>query len=143
MEIEIVDTDDARTETVLAGLRRYNRQFSQGTSQPLNVFAQEQQQTVGGLTGVTYGGWLHVDELWVSEAARGQSIGTQLLLAAEREALRRGCSGSTLDTYSFQALAFYQKLGYRQFGVLDGYAGRYQRFYFQKALTPAQPAAQV
>lgn len=138
MKLDITNTaDSARDQFVYDGLRAYNRQFSNAGSERLNVYAEdERHQTIGGLKGVTYGCWLHVDELWVSEAARGQSIGTKLLLAAEQEALRRGCTGSTLDTYSFQALGFYLKLGYREFGTLHGYAGQYRRHYLEKTLAP-------
>jgi hypothetical protein len=57
-----------------------------------------------------------------------------LMLTAEEEAITRGCSGSTLDTFSFQALDFYNKLGYRTFGTLSGYNGKHQRHYLQKSL---------
>ena len=38
---------------------------------------------------------------------------------AEREAIRRGCRGAWLDTYSFQARGFYERLGYTIFGTID------------------------
>jgi hypothetical protein len=34
---------------------------------------------LGGLTGYIWGGWLHVNFLWVSEALRGQRHGTRLM----------------------------------------------------------------
>ena len=39
--------------------------------------------------------------------------------AAEEEARSRSCLGVFLDTYSFQARPFYEKLGYEQFGTLE------------------------
>ncbi|MEX3946099.1 hypothetical protein AB4Y44_42815, partial [Paraburkholderia sp. BR10937] len=39
----------------------------------------------------------------------------------EEEACRRGCSGAWLDTYSFQARAFYERLDYTVFGTIDNY----------------------
>lgn len=47
----------------------------------------------------------------MNESGRGKDIGTRIMLAAEDEAIKRGCIGSTLDTFSFQALGFYEKLG--------------------------------
>nr|MBA2814547.1 Metallo-beta-lactamase superfamily protein [Candidatus Pantoea persica] len=35
------------------------------------------------LTGSTSGNWLRIDMLWVSDALRGQGVGTQLIQAAE------------------------------------------------------------
>lgn len=42
-----------------------------------------------------------------------------MLLQAEQEAIARGCRGAWLDTYSFQARGFYERLGYAVFGILD------------------------
>jgi ribosomal protein S18 acetylase RimI-like enzyme len=72
--------------------------------------------------------------LWVSELERGRIVGSQIILAAESEAIKRGCIGSTLDTFSFQALGFYEKLGYSLVGKLSGYLGEHERFYLQKKL---------
>lgn len=137
MKIEITNEPDSDEFNVIAtGLRNYNSKFSSGTFEHLTVYVRDEKHvTVGGLIGVTFGGWLHIEIIWVSEELRGNSIGSELLAAAEREAISRGCTNSTLDTYSFQALEFYLKLGYTQFGSLQGYAGKYERHYLQKRLS--------
>jgi hypothetical protein len=38
---------------------------------------------------------------------------------AEIRARERGCHSAWLDTFSFQARGFYEKLGYEEFGRLD------------------------
>ncbi len=91
-------------------------------------------QIVGGLMGSTYWGWLLTDFLWVDEGIRGRGYGRQLLIATEQEALRRGCRHACLETFSFQALAFYEKLGYVVFGVLDDFPGEYKRYSLKKEL---------
>jgi hypothetical protein len=53
--------------------------------------------------------------------------------AAEAEASARGCERVFLDTLSFQALVFCQKLGYVEFG-LPGFSGKYDRHYLHKRL---------
>src|SRR4051812_26063240 len=68
---------------------------------------------LGGLTGYIWGGWLHVTFLWVSETLRHQQYGTQLMDAAEALARERGATAVTLETFSFQAPAFYAKRGYQ------------------------------
>src|SRR5258708_261409 len=45
---------------------------------------------LGGLTGYIWGGWLHVNFLWVSETLRGQGHGTRLMDVAEGMARERG-----------------------------------------------------
>jgi hypothetical protein len=50
----------------------------------------------------------------------------------EHEATRRNCIGVHVDTYSFQALDFYLKLGYQVFGVIEDHPKGHQRYYLQK-----------
>ena len=136
MEIEVTHQPDEHLESLLLeGLRTFNSNHSSGKVEQLSVYARNEEQVLmGGLTAATFGKWLHIDVLWVDSAERKRGRGTQLLLAAEQEGIQRGCIGSTLDTYSFQALGFYLKQGYSQFGLLEGYAGKYQRHYLQKSL---------
>jgi ribosomal protein S18 acetylase RimI-like enzyme len=39
-----------------------------------------------------------------------------------------------LDTFAFQARAFYERLGFEVFGRLDGLAPYYPRYFMQKTL---------
>lgn len=89
---------------------------------------------VGGLLGDFYCGWLFIRILWMGEAHRGGGHGAALMREAEAEAARRGCVGVWLDTFSFQAPGFYRKLGYEEFGRLDGYPPPHSRFYLRKLL---------
>jgi GNAT superfamily N-acetyltransferase len=87
---------------------------------------------VGGLTGHIWGGWLHVNFLWVSETLRGQRQGTRLMDAAEAMARERGAFGSTLETFTFQAPDFYAKRGYRVFGRIDDYPPGHAKLFLSK-----------
>jgi GNAT superfamily N-acetyltransferase len=89
---------------------------------------------LGGLVGQLWGGWLHVSYLWIAEAERGAGHGTRLLQAAEGYALARGAVGATLETYSFQARPFYERLGYTVCGTLEGYPPGHAKFFLKKAL---------
>jgi len=89
---------------------------------------------VGGITGWLWGGCLEIDYLWVHEDLRGRGIGQRLVHTLETVALQRGCRQSTLNTFSFQAPAFYQRLGYEVFGVIDGYGHAHQKLYLRKRL---------
>ena len=68
------------------------------------------------------------------EEARGQGTGRRILIAAEEEAVRRGCRYAWLDTFSFQARGFYEKLGYSVFGTLEDYPAGHSRYFLRKTL---------
>jgi ribosomal protein S18 acetylase RimI-like enzyme len=92
---------------------------------------------IAAALGETGRGWLHVSVVWVEERSRGRRLGTQLVNAMEAEAIRRGCHGAYLDTFSYQARPFYEKLGYEVFGTLENYPPGHQRFYMRKRLGEA------
>ena len=70
----------------------------------------------------------------MSSAFLSLIIGSKIILAAKNEAIKRGCVGSMLDTFSFQAPEFYKKLGYSTIGSLSGYFGKNERYYLKKKL---------
>jgi GNAT superfamily N-acetyltransferase len=59
---------------------------------------------VGGIVGLTHWRWAYIRQLWVTEASRGQGVGTDLIRAAVGEAIGRGCHGIYVDTFSPQAV---------------------------------------
>ncbi|MHB1282723.1 MAG: GNAT family N-acetyltransferase [Metallibacterium scheffleri] len=108
---------------VVKGLTEFNSQQSGGDAPNyLLVTVRDNQGTVvGGLLGATYLGWLQVQAVWLPETLRGLDYGTKLMAVAEQEALRRGCPRVFLETLSFQALPFYEKLGYTVFSRLPDF----------------------
>ncbi len=103
---------------------------------PLAIFVRDAAgQIVAGVNGGMWAGYLEIKNLWVREDLRGQGVGRRLLLAAEQEALRRGCTQVLLDTHDFQAPDFYRRLGYTIFGTFEGIGGRHTRYYLRKTLT--------
>mgnify|MGYP006326600819 CR=1 FL=1 len=94
----------------------------------------ENQNVIAGILGGTYWGWLHIDILWVDEKFRRKKIGSQLLIAAENEAKKRGCHSVHVDTMSWQAPEFYKKHGYELISELDNIPNGYKKFHFVKRL---------
>jgi GNAT superfamily N-acetyltransferase len=98
------------------------------------ILRDDHQNASGGLHGRTGLGWLYIDVLWVAEENRAKGFGTQLMRAAEKEAVRRGCHSSYLYTYSFQQPEFYEKLGYEVFGRLDDFPDGHAKYFMKKSL---------
>lgn len=115
---------------VFKGLLAYNKE-TVGTRdyELLTVTLREGDEIVGGLAGWVWLGWLSIDALWIAEKYRGKRYGTALMEAAESEARERGIRNVFLNSFSFQAPGFYEKLGYREFGRLEDWpAGQYRSF---------------
>lgn len=90
---------------------------------------------IAGAAGRTFGDWLMINTLWVSETLRGQKVGSQLLAKIELAAQARGCNKALLDTLNFQAMPFYQKHGYQVQWTQQGYPKTGCKYYMVKQLT--------
>ncbi len=126
--------------TIVQGLMEFNRLQTGGAMPEYLVVTvrDDDGALVGGLVGATYLGWLQVHSVWLPDGLRGRGYGTELMAIAEREALRRGCTRALLETYSFQALPFYEKLGYAVFSRLADFPPGGARYVLTKDL--ASPA---
>lgn len=84
---------------------------------PLEFFAffirDSSNAVVGGCNGCTLYGCLFIDQLWVSDSLRNQGWGTQLMRAALSYGEKKGCTFATVNTMDWEALGFYQKLGFK------------------------------
>jgi GNAT superfamily N-acetyltransferase len=132
--------DDPQPEdirTVINQLVKYNNhhQTEKDEYQTLTILIRdEQNEIVGGLVGKTQWRWLFISHLWVAEALRGKGYGKQLMAQAEAAAKQRSCSYAYLDTFSFQSLGFYERLGYQIFGVLENFPPGHQRYFLKKEI---------
>lgn len=137
MKLTITDTPSHQDlDEVKAGLLSFNaRHINIDELKSIAVFVNDEQgRKLAGLTGSTNGNWLRIDMLWVSDALRSRGVGRQLMQAAEQEARARGCRYAQVDTASFQARPFYEKLGYQLRFSLDNYPREHQRHYLTKTL---------
>ena len=131
--------DEPRPADVRAledGLYRYNvEQTGRDDGRWLAIFVRDADGRItAGLSGWTWAGWLKVNNLWVQQNLRGKGQGRELLQAAEREAVTRGCSRATLDTYSFQAPLFYQRLGYKIVAAVEDFPAGHNHYTLVKDL---------
>ncbi len=123
--IEVTNTPDPQARDALARpLLAYNEALLGSPDiHPIALIirSQDKGHIIGGLWGRTSFQWLFVELLFVPEALRGQSLGTELLSKAETEAQDRDCLGSWLETFSQAACRFYQRRGYQLFGAIADY----------------------
>ena len=89
---------------------------------------------LGGVEGGLWGNALHVNVLWVDEALRGRGHAAALMRAAEAHGAAQGAKFAYVETMSFQARPFYEKLGYRVFGELPEIADGETMFFLAKPL---------
>ena len=89
---------------------------------------------LGGLILQSYWKESYVELLWLSAQARKHGLGRELMAEAERRARRRGSKLLHLNTYSFQAPRFYEKLGFRRFGRMSGSPKGASRYFYVKGL---------
>ncbi|WP_074013628.1 N-acetyltransferase [Candidatus Sodalis sp. SoCistrobi] len=130
--------DDAEEKLIQQKLWSHNAHFQAVDMRPLRLtITNDAGDIVAGLLASTWWGSLEIQYLWIDERHRYGGLGRQLIHRAETEALARGCHQAYLDTFSFQALGFYEKLGYRRYGHLAGYAHKHTRYYLAKALPAA------
>lgn len=127
---------DRDIEDIYRELKKYNfTKLETSKEVPIGVFYEDSSgRKKAGLTGVTFGNWLCIKYLWVSEELRGQGIGSQLLTSAENESIKRGAKYSFVDTFSFQAPEFYKKHEYEEVFSLFEYPYTGSRHYFIKRL---------
>jgi GNAT superfamily N-acetyltransferase len=124
----------ARRE-ILKGLLAHNvAAAGKSDYRPLTLTIRSRGKIVGGLAAETFWSWMFVSLLWVSDKHRGRGHGSALIRTAEAEARSRGVRNVYLDTFSFQAPEFYEKLGYREFARLDEFPAGHRRFWLTKAL---------
>ena len=94
----------------------------------------ENGDVIAGAAGRTFGDWLMINTLWVSDALRGQQVGSKILHKMEQAAKARGCNKALLDTLNFQAMPFYEKHGYQVQWTQQGYPKTGCRYYMMKQL---------
>lgn len=137
MMIDLIPTpDDTVRAAILAPLIAHNDAAAGPTDRhPVAIVIRDDAGAIiGGLWGRTGYRWLFVEYLALPPEARGQGQGRALMAATEAEARRLDCIGVWLDTYSFQARGFYEKLGYHVFGQIDDYPPGAARFFLSKRL---------
>lgn len=115
LEISFESNPKAHDIEILAdGIKAYAKEKKALT--PWDYFAffirDQDNNVMGGCDGNTLYGCLYIDQLWVSETIRHAGWGSKLVNAALDYGKKRGCTFANVDTMDWEALDFYQKLGF-------------------------------
>ncbi|KDM91795.1 GNAT family N-acetyltransferase [Photobacterium galatheae] len=95
----------------------------------------ESGEILGGLTGKLLFTTFHVNFFWLSESIRGLGHGRKLIQHVESEVKKFGAINIYLDTYTFQAPQFYEKLGFKEVGRYTDYPrSGVDKIFYQKRL---------
>ncbi|ENM6584517.1 GNAT family N-acetyltransferase, partial [Vibrio alginolyticus] len=108
-----LNPDQTDLDFVREGIRSYNRlHLPEGEVHVIGCFAKDENgKIMGGLTGEMFKNTVFVEFLWVDAESRTSGLGSQLMSMLEQRVKPHGVTHVYLDTYSFQALEFYLKLG--------------------------------
>ncbi|NQV13843.1 GNAT family N-acetyltransferase [bacterium] len=93
-------------------------------------------KVLGGLRAICFWNTLHIELLWLSVEARGQGKGTAMVELAEQYAVENGFELALLESTSWQARSFYEKLGYNLMATLPDYPKGQSCHFMTKKLLP-------
>lgn len=129
--VEIGDPDYNLRNAIVTPLEDYLQEQGFPFSERRIAFGLMRDGSVdGGLLARIVWDWMYVEILSVPSAIRRMGHGRRLMARAEAEARDQGCRGVWVDTFTFQAPGFYERLGYELFGELpDHPVGQARRFY--------------
>jgi N-acetylglutamate synthase-like GNAT family acetyltransferase len=89
---------------------------------------------VGGALARWWGQCCELLQVWVHEGHRNAGLGRRVVQTVEVEARARGCQLLYLDTFSFQAPGFYEKLGYEVACEFKGFPNGVSKLVMRKHL---------
>jgi GNAT superfamily N-acetyltransferase len=136
LRISFEPHNDAPKQFVINGVDNHNiARTGLNAYYPVQYYLRsEDDEVLGGLLAQIWGGWMHVTFVWVAEPARGRGYARQMLKLAEAYAIKRGCRGSYLETFSFQARPMYERLGYEVIGEIKDFPPGHSHYVLKKAL---------
>jgi GNAT superfamily N-acetyltransferase len=119
------------------GLAAYNApRFRPSDNTTLDILVRDDNsgEILGGLLGHTSYGLFFLDLFYLPEGLRGAGLGSRIIVLAEDEARRCGCTAAFAYTVTFQAPEFYERHGYRRFGEIGCPPDGATRIFLSKTL---------
>jgi len=76
----------------------------------------------------------YVSTVYVNEDQRRKGIGRKLMKCLEERAILLGANMIRLDTFDWQGVEFYKKLGYEQVGQYENEMDGFSEYFFLKRI---------
>lgn len=136
LTIEQTPVTTELTNFVDEGFRTHGLEVT-GFDEPIRrmaYIARDGQTFVGCVTANILWGTLHIRHMFIVPEYRRKGLGKQLVEKALEYGQTHGCSAAFVDTLSFQALGFYQKLGFTLEFSRTGFAHGASMHYLKKSL---------
>ena len=140
MNIKVTDKIDQNSyDRIVELLVEFNKNKTEHLkneiNKPIEIIARnEQNEIIGGLYGRSLWGTLEIKTFAVKCENRNNGIGQKLIREAEKEAKKRNCRFISLDTFSFQAPEFYEKLGFEKIGTETDFPKGFEKYYYRKKI---------
>jgi GNAT superfamily N-acetyltransferase len=130
MNVTISAATDEELQSGYVGrqLREFNYRYVGEYADPqyIRLNARDAEgKVVGGIRAVVVLYWLRIDVLWVQDTARRTGIGSRLLAAAEQIGAELRARNAAVETFEWQAPAFYSKHGYVEASRINEYVGQF------------------
>ena len=136
IEYSIENNPAASDDKVIRnGIVDFNAQIIKEKSSHFSVFAKDGDQIIGGALIWEHSDALYIDVLWCNEQYRKQGIGTKIITMIDDVAKNKRLPKIFVDTYEFQAQAFYEKHGFYCIGTIPKYLKDYDRIFMRKDVT--------
>jgi ribosomal protein S18 acetylase RimI-like enzyme len=104
-------------------------------ARPFGIFIKKpNEMAIGGINGFFSYGCLYLEMLWVKPEWRRQGLGKKLVIESEKIGREKKCTFATLNTMDWEALSFYQKLGYEIEFVREGFEKESKMYMLRKQL---------
>lgn len=110
---------------------------------PISFEIFDRTEFVGAIIVQPFWEQLHIKYLFVEKNYRRQGIARQLMNHALEFGIRRGCHFAFVETMSFQAPEFYQKMGFAIEFSRPGYAKNTTFHYLKKSLNGAEAQKKI
>jgi GNAT superfamily N-acetyltransferase len=133
---EVIDLNETQTEIIDEKLNAYDDEhIKYKLTGSVSIGVTQNGALIAGANGcMTAYKIFYVSTVYVDESYRMHGIGRKLMDVLEQKAISLGASIIRLDTFDYQGVKFYQKLGYEMVGSYECGEEGFAEYFFLKRL---------